>query len=236
MKIAVSGTACQGKTTFISDFLKEWPMYTTPSISYRDIIKNKNLPHSKNTNKQTQKAILEALVQQLDSISTSDNIIYDRCVMDNLVYTFWALAKNSSDITGNFIDECIPIVREAMGKYDIILFTPLTKHSPKIVKDELREIDEEYINEIDNLFKMMYEEEYKKSKSIYYNENRPAIIEIFGTREQRIEICKLYLDKDGNAIEPGNIITEQELQEMEKIKKVFTKEVVDLNKKNKPSQ
>ena len=49
MRIAVSGTACQGKTTFIKYFIKEWPMYSTPEKTYRDFISENNLPHSENT-------------------------------------------------------------------------------------------------------------------------------------------------------------------------------------------
>ena len=43
MKICVTGTACQGKTTYISDFLKNWTMYKTPEKTYRDAIKENNL-------------------------------------------------------------------------------------------------------------------------------------------------------------------------------------------------
>ena len=36
MRIAISGTACQGKTTLIKDFLEQWPSYTTPKKTYKD--------------------------------------------------------------------------------------------------------------------------------------------------------------------------------------------------------
>ena len=58
MRIAVSGSACQGKTTFIQDFIKEWPMYSTPEKTYREYIEENNLPDSDNTNKDAQWGIL----------------------------------------------------------------------------------------------------------------------------------------------------------------------------------
>ena len=58
MRIAISGTACQGKSTLIQDFIKEWPSYQREKTDYRDIIKEKNYPHSKNCNKEGQWAIL----------------------------------------------------------------------------------------------------------------------------------------------------------------------------------
>ena len=58
MRIAISGTACQGKTTLIKDFLGQWPNYVTPKKTYRDIIKDNDLDHSSKTNKKTQWEIL----------------------------------------------------------------------------------------------------------------------------------------------------------------------------------
>ena len=36
MRICVSGTKQQGKSTFIRDFLDEWSMYETPETTYRE--------------------------------------------------------------------------------------------------------------------------------------------------------------------------------------------------------
>ena len=43
MRIAISGSACQGKTTFINDFVKTWPKYTRSVESYRNLIKEENI-------------------------------------------------------------------------------------------------------------------------------------------------------------------------------------------------
>ena len=55
MRLSVSGTAAQGKTTLLKEFLKNWDMYDTPDVSYRSLIKSDN--HSKKTNKETQTAM-----------------------------------------------------------------------------------------------------------------------------------------------------------------------------------
>ena len=44
---------------------------------------------------------------------------------------------------------------------------------------------------------------------------------VFGNRQERIELIKLYIDSEGDAHEPGNIIDEETLQEMEKLKDVW---------------
>ena len=63
MRVAVMGTACVGKSTFVSDFLKNWSdVYIQPEKTYRDIVKEKNLKHSKETSKETQQSILDFMV------------------------------------------------------------------------------------------------------------------------------------------------------------------------------
>ena len=92
MRIAISGTACQGKSTLLKDFLKEWDMYTTPEKTYRDYLTENNLPHSKETTKDTQWDILNFMVDTLQQYSKGDKVIFDRCPLDNMVYSLsWSL-------------------------------------------------------------------------------------------------------------------------------------------------
>lgn len=203
MRIAVSGTANTGKTTFIKDFLKKWDNYSTPKETYRDVIQNNNFEHSDKTTKETQKSILDFLVKQQKEYTKDDNVIYDRCPWDNLVYSMWAMGQDDSDIDEEFIDECIPIVRDSMKDLDIIFFTPLTKFSPiKIEDDGVRQVDEHYINSIDNLFKEFYRRYMHQSFEPFFPQGDvPAIIEIFGTPQERVYMAGLYVDVDGDAIE-----------------------------------
>ena len=74
MRIAISGTACQGKTTLIKDFLDQWPSYKTPKKTYRDIIKDNNLDHSSETNKKTQWDILNFMIEEQQKYRKGQNI------------------------------------------------------------------------------------------------------------------------------------------------------------------
>ena len=223
MRIAISGTACQGKSTLIKDFLEKWPNYTTLDKSYRDIITEQGLQHSSSTNKDTQWAILNFMIDEFQKTSKGDKIIFDRCPLDNIVYSIWSEAKKDSDVDDEFIKKCMPLVRESLRFLDIIFFTPITKvASVELVEGDLRDTNKEYIEEIDNIFKAVHRDYLNNQKSNFFVEgDRPAIIEVFGNRKERIELIKLYLDNDGDFIEPGNIISPEELAEMEKMKKAF---------------
>ena len=101
MRLAISGTAAQGKTTLLNEFLKNWTMYTTPELSYRSVL-NKD-KHSKHTDKETQWAILNHMIDQMENLSSDDHVILDRCPLDNLVYSLWAYHKGVGDIDELFI-------------------------------------------------------------------------------------------------------------------------------------
>ncbi len=57
MRLAISGTAAQGKTTLLESFLENWNMYESPKDTYRSVIKKSK--HSKKTNKDTQSTSTE---------------------------------------------------------------------------------------------------------------------------------------------------------------------------------
>ena len=196
MKIAISGTACTGKTTYINDFLKKWSMYETSSSTYREVLKEKNLPHSSNGTEESQKLILNYLVDQAIECSKKDYVILDRCVLDNFVYTSWLFLNGK--VSEKFLEECRTLTRETLKLYDIIFFIPLTKVAPvKLIEDSLRDPDPVYRAEIDNIFKAYMGSYLKSDGKVFPSEDCPAVIEIFGNPQERIKLTELYLTKEG---------------------------------------
>tara|TARA_Y100000310_G_scaffold109628_1_gene108057 strand:+ start:1973 stop:2731 length:759 start_codon:yes stop_codon:yes gene_type:complete len=223
MRIAISGTACQGKTTLIKDFLEQWPNYTTPKKSYRDIIKENNLDDSSKTNKKTQKNILDFMIKEQKKYHKSDNVIFDRCPLDNLIYSMWATEQSESDIDEEFVKTCIPRVRKSFSNLDIIFFTPITKVAPvEIEEDDLRDTDSKVIEEIDNIFKAMHREYMENDASVFFvKDDKPGIIEVFGNRRERIQLLKLYIDAEGDIHPGGNLIDEDMLADMQSLSGVW---------------
>lgn len=198
MKIAIVGTQNIGKSTFVEDFITEWPAYHSPTI-YRDTINDNNLPINKESCEETQEAILNAFVEEAAE-AEGDYVIFDRCVLDNLAYTMWLNAKER--VSDDFVKKTIDIVRETLTTFDIIYFLPITKHSPiPIVEGENRDEDPDFREEIDVIFKSLMHA-YQQSSRVYYPFDHelgcPPIIEIFGTREERVQISKFYVNEDGD--------------------------------------
>lgn len=203
MRIAFSGTANTGKSTLVRDFLVTWPMYNTPEKSYRDHIKTGKIQHSKSATQDGQRAILDMMCEQLTSNQTGDKIVYDRCPIDNLVYSMWANAQDTSSVSDEFVRESIARAREAIKKLDIIFWLPFSDKIP-IQRDGVREADVQYIKEIDNIFQIIHDQYLCNDKfPIFDPEDRPAIIMLTETdRHNRLVEIANYINMDGNFIEP----------------------------------
>ena len=220
MRISISGTISQGKTTLVNDFIRAWPNYKTPDSSYRDILKEKNYPHSKNCNKEGQWAILNSMIDEMQKYSKDDNIIFDRNPLDCLVFSLWAAEMGTSDIDKEFIDKIIPIVREAMKNIDLIFFIPMTGVSPVAIEDNgKRETDPQYIGEIDHIFKALFHEyQHSLGKTPFFSaDDCPAMIEIFGKQEERILLIRQYLDENGKVYgeEEDTILNPENIEDLE---------------------
>lgn len=236
MRIAISGTACQGKSTLVNDFLKNWPNYKRSDESYRKLLKKEKLNINKNVDKDSQWKILNCLIDDVQKTEKGDKVIFDRCPLDNLVYSLWAEDKGISDIDSKFIEKCIPLVQESMKAIDIIFFLPITKVSPvEPVFKENREIDELFIKEIDNIFKAIsFNLMSAGICSFMAKDDRPPMIEVFGTPEERIEIIKLYINKDGDVIDnDSSILNSESLNQMETLLRAQKRALYEENDEQK---
>ena len=76
-KIGIIGTQCIGKSTLIEDMMLQWPQLSKPERTYRDLVKEKNLPVNKNGTKESQEAILNFLVDEAMENVGKKKLVYD---------------------------------------------------------------------------------------------------------------------------------------------------------------
>lgn len=218
MRIAISGTANQGKTTLIKDFLSKWTNYRTTEGSYRD--KLTEGAHSSATTEDTQWNILNWFVDEQIKAKEGDNIIFDRCTLDNFVYSLWAI-KNGK-IPASYITRSIDLVKESFRNLDIIFFIPFDERIP-IVDDTQRDIDQQYIREIDNIFSGIYDQYVKADENLYTifpKDDMPAIIPLYGSRSERISQILDYVDDSGALIETDekdSVLSEEKLAAVQQL-------------------
>jgi len=199
MRICFSGAQNTGKSTVINDFLKTWTMYEKATESYRDKAKkNPTLKLNQEGDKESQVIIRDSLIDTAQLYDKESNVLFDRCVFDNLAYSLWLNAKGKVDDL--FIRQQIPIIKNTMEFYDIIFFIPILDAYPvEIVKSEdgLRDLDPIFRQEIDYIMKALITDYRSKERKFFPNEDCPGIVEIYGNREERIEMIKLYVAETG---------------------------------------
>ena len=174
MRIAVIGPQNTGKSTFIKDFLNEFSHYTTPEETYRTVIEDKDLAVNQKTSLESQKEIRDFMFGQLRH-NTKYNVIFDRCMIDNYVYTYVQYEKG--EIPKWFVEESESMMIDTLRTVDIYLFIP-TAVSVPLVDDGTRDITASYIDNVNNQFlKTLFELSRKHHITIKV---------ISGTREERI--------------------------------------------------
>jgi len=199
MKIAISGAACTGKTTLLNGFLKKWPMYSTPSTSYRDVILKENLTHSSNTTEYTQLMILDWMMGELKS--ANKYLVFDRCPLDNLAYTLQGNQNNliSDEVTA----ATISLVRESLKDLDIIFWIKRDKNIP-IVADGLRDVDPKFLEQSDEIFQDLFHQycENLESDIFYHKEDVPFICQVEGNLvDDRLAFISEFIDYKGDLID-----------------------------------
>ena len=216
MRIAIAGAANTGKTTLFNAFKQKWPMYTSPSKTYRDIITENNLEHSSKTNEETQLVILNWMMEEQSKHLKGSYVVYDRCPWDNLAYT---LQGNANELISDEITAAIiSFVKESMKDLDIIFWIKRNE-SIKVVKDELRDTDEAFIKQTEQVFTELFNQ-YMENLEVdvfYPKEDCPAIVcvdEHFATVDDRLMFISEFIDYKGDLIETESSILDPSNLEM----------------------
>lgn len=235
MRISISGCANSGKSTLVTSFLNKWPMYTTPSKTYRDVIKENNLSHSSNTSDETQLLILNWMMEEQLKYPKESKVVFDRCPLDNLAYTLHGNALGK--ITDETAAATISFVKESMRDLDIIFWL---KYNPKIkiVNDNLRDTNIDYIKQTDQVFQGLFDQymENLENDVFFPKDDCPAIVcidEHFATIDDRLMFIGEFIDYKGDLIEGDSMLDPNNLEVLEQMVKDQEQETENETRINK---
>lgn len=204
MRIAVTGAQCVGKSTLVNAFKAKWSAYSSPEKSYRELIKEKNLSLNESGTMESQTIIRDVLADLALENAGKSKTIHDRCILDNLVYSFWLaehdkLGSDKKKIS-DFMATSILLTKESLKFYDIIFWLPINPNIP-VEESENRSNSEQFREEIDNIFHGIYETYKKNDGLIFDKENQPAFIVLEGDVDAKLQHISEYLDHNGDLIE-----------------------------------
>jgi adenylate kinase family enzyme len=183
VKIVCIGAQNTGKSTFIADFIAKYPSFSTPTESYRDMIRAKGLTINQEGTVANQLEIFNFVVNQQRTLPDT-NIIMDRCAFDAMVYTKYLLIRNGTNTEADIVTYRAMHAQayELLAQFDLVFHFPLRGNEHIVIKpDGLRDTDEQYRKDID------YHFWYETGKWLGRSRSRLSnFYWITGTREERI--------------------------------------------------
>lgn len=205
MRVAIIGSQNSGKSHLIQEFLDKWSMYKTPEKTYRDIIKSRNIKINQEGDETSQKAILNALIDEVQQ-AQGDFLIFDRCVVDNIAYTLWLNAHDK--VSDKFVMDSKFLALQTLKLFDILFYVPL-RDEIKIEEKDNRDTDPEFRKEIDNIFRALVLSYEKGTGAFFPTEDCPAVITLEGPPDLRCEQIRLYLKDNGKFFtdEDGSLLS-----------------------------
>lgn len=225
MKIAIIGAAGTGKTSYIEQFLQQWPMYSVPQYTFRNIVNENNLPINQDGNIDVQTQIRNALVEQAIDMAGKQHVLHDRCILDNLAYTLYLSDQPDTTITPKFIKETIHLVQKTMKMYDIVFYFPLDVSQGGTIQNlnlsvesarTVRNTSVEYRQSIDNIIKTFVEYSVKRNGVLFDPTDCPPIIPIVGSTSEKLIQTSLYVDEQGNPYDTG-VLLKDDINQMSPI-------------------
>lgn len=233
MRIAISGTGNSGKTTLLKSFLYTWKNYTTPEKTYRSVIEEDNLPHSSQTTTKTQDKILNFMIDQVQSAEKGDNVIFDRCPLDNIAYSMWCNDKKAKGFNNKYVTTQINLMKESMRSLDIIFLCRFDRDQA-IQNDGFRDTDKDFITEVDNIFYSLYKQYTQNPEAdIFFPKgDSPCIIQLPDDGQQRIDLISEYVTPEGGMYDDSESI----LSDVNELEKLVTQQKSALDQEEKEKE
>ena len=198
MRIAISGTHSQGKSTFVHDWIKHHDHYIREEEPFRALheegydIRFRQESTKLHNGIQTNYNIRRLMSYQQDS----DCVIFDRCPVDYIAYSQYTANYGTTDINNEFVESLAARVRDSLQNLDLLIFLPITSQWPVAMEnDEIRPIDLPYRDEVDAIFKQIYREE---RFSVMPINNPPVFLELWGGREDRLNSLEQAIRSEKN--------------------------------------
>ena len=198
MRIAISGTHSQGKSTFVNDWTNRHHRYILEEEPFRTLhdegydIRFRQESTRLHNGIQMYYNISRLMSYQQDS----DCVIFDRCPVDYIAYSQYTANHGTTDIKDKFVDSLAARVRDSLQNLDLLIFLPITSEWPVAMEnDGIRPIDLPYRDEVDSIFKQIYREQ---RFSVMPINNPPVLIELWGAREDRLNFLKQVIECEKN--------------------------------------
>lgn len=188
MRIAVSGSHSLGKSTVVNDWVARHPHVIREEEPYRALGLHgpyEILFRDESTRLHNGIQLYYNISRVHRYASPADEVIFDRAPVDYLAYSQYTADTGCTDIDDAFVASMVPAAAESLDHLDILAFVPKSEVWPvEMEADGIRPVDHDYRDAVDAIFKQIYRD---GRYGVMRGPNRPRVIELVGSREQRLE-------------------------------------------------
>ncbi len=187
VRIAISGAHSQGKSTLVWDWVKRNPHYIREEEPFRALHnEGYDIQFRQECNRLHNGIQLYYNASRVNAYgSRNECVIFDRAPVDYIAYSQYTADYGTTDINNEFVEAMVPRVRDTLQNLDLIVFIPISDRWPVEMEDDgIRPIDLPYRSEVDAIFKQIYRD---KRFNVMPTQNAPQLIELWGSREERLE-------------------------------------------------
>ena len=136
MRIAISGTHSQGKSTFVNDWTNRHHRYILEEEPFRALhdegydIRFRQESTRLHNGIQMYYNISRLMSYQQDS----DCVIFDRCPVDYIAYSQYTANHRTTEINDKFVESLAARVRDSLQNLDLLIFLPITSEGQLLWK------------------------------------------------------------------------------------------------------
>jgi hypothetical protein len=179
MRVAVSGTHCSGKSTFIDHFLITHPDFTHEPEPYIVLQEDYGEVFAAELSADDFYRQLEFNIDRLRRYQPSERVIYERCPIDFIAYLL-ALSDLRIDKEASLlVERSLDTVKDGIELLDLIVFLPLDGMDSNIMfgaeDQELRIAVDDWLVDI-----------LRGDDLNIFSFCRPMILEVRGSTEERL--------------------------------------------------
>jgi len=185
MRLAISGTHCSGKSSLVEAFLLAHPEFTHEPEAYFQLQELYGESFSAEPSSDDFLQQLEYHSERLQQYQPGSRVVFDRCAIDYVAYlqALIDLKRHAADVV--ILNRSIDLARNAFQLVDIVVFLPANRSHIYVPDEE----DPELRAAVDtNLERFLLNDELD-----LFGDERPIVLEVCGTIEQRLEMIEMAI-------------------------------------------
>lgn len=228
MRIALTSIPYINREKFFIDLKETWPNYKIHDMGFSQVYSSR-----------LTKENLDNELQEITNIfskynnALNDNVIFSISPIDFLVKVMFAISDQW--IEQSLFKEYVNKIKPLFDNIDVIYYLPISKFNEIKIPDSIQMdefCDSKFLADMDNNIKDIIALFNIRLKNPFFDvENCPAVIEIFGTDEQKIQNVRMYLEKDGSLREPNSILNKEQNKLLENLTKNLEQQEKDFKNK-----